>query len=131
MTSACQPSAVPTLGYRAKISVKFTENEQWSGGKHLTKLPASMWVRPDALSLSSNSILTFVGTTPFSFWSPSLAPTSTIFAAPLYLAEDKLELDMKELSVLAVVAARAIAVVVNLLVVWWGWCEGACEKPKF
>jgi len=52
------------------------------GIKYLTKLPASMCVKPAELNFSKSSILVLVGTTPFSFWSPSRAPTSTIFTTP-------------------------------------------------
>lgn len=50
-------------------------------GTHLgeTKLVASTTSNPEATSISINLTFTAVGTMCFSFWSPSLGPTSTIF----------------------------------------------------
>lgn len=61
----------------------YEDGRKW--GIHLTKLPASMCLRPAELKRSISSIFVCVGTTPFSFCSPSRAPTSTIFTTPLLL----------------------------------------------
>lgn len=53
------------------------------GVTHLTKLPASMCLKPAELNRSISSILVCVGTMAFSFCRPSLAPTSTIFTTLL------------------------------------------------
>ena len=54
--------------------------------KNKSYLVASIDLRPASESLLMNSILVAVGTTCFSFCSPSLGPTSTILTNDLVLA---------------------------------------------